>query len=328
MFWHDAVAIQPVLYGADVRQKALLADNHSNITYAYPYEELQVFADNFWSNQLCTTIVDLRDAFPQLTLRRTYQGYYAVIPADSGEILFVFLDWNLMAWETMLARSAFPSREEARPIIEKIPGEYRDALNIPFYDLPTGTIYLACYYTDGIELITYTNSDAEPDWEVASYFFAPISVYYLRSDWESNGLRFILFNRYPPLPIILEIDRQNNIVDPTPGIATTSPWVTTGTAVIMSLLFAFLNFLCLRSMYKDMKARHGESDAKKRLRKWSMVYFADIPLFLATFWFSLTVGYTVTLLTAFAHLIAVMIAESICRRRTLQQATDAIEMSA
>ena len=251
-----------------------------------------------------------REEFALLKLRRTYQGYYVVIPAiDSEEKLFVFLDWNLRVWDSIICKE-FPSREQARPLIQRVDYALWDNMEVPNRRLPTGAAYVAYYYTDGIEIVLYTDIDSETHDSIM-----PETMFYFRSAHGARCVLYTLINGHD-VPIILDIDRQNAAPSVWDRVASYSAIIRAG--LLMALLFVFFNWVSLRKAYKELKSIDQSVEIKRYKRKWIILYFTNIPLFLLSFWFSLTIGYPATLFAAFIYLIIIILIEKKQRMKLMQ----------
>ena len=296
------------------KHTATLVDNLGVIEQAaqqYSLEDLHAFMEKWDKNWQGQTLCDLREDFNLLRLRRTYQGYYAVIPADSGEKLFVFMNWNLKIWNCFIC-TEFPSREQAYPLIQKV-GGFGHRTKIPYCDLPTGAPYVAYYYTDGIEVVLYTDENL-----VTHEKLSPKTFYYLSSASKYNNALYILENGYL-VPVIIDKDRQNGDASTLSNNVFADWGAIIKTGILMSLLFVFLNWRSLRKVFKALKPVDLNAGIKRYKRKWVILYFADVPLFLLGFWSSLTFGYPVSLFSAFVYLIIAIQIEKRQRGKWVQE---------
>lgn len=297
----------------------MLVDNLGMIgrdTDEYTSEEIHAFLEKWYEDMDSLTILDLLEDFTVFRLRRTYQGYYAVIPAKSGEKLFVFMHHNFNIWECIVC-GTFTSQDMAYPLIQRVDAyTVEEDIVVPHFFLNTGALYVAYYYTDGIEVVWYTAENPE-----TGAAMMPRRSAYAKSDIESNSLWFMLYNQDAPVPVILEKDRQNGDAGTTwlrNKIGDYGAILRVG--IVMSLLFVFLNWISFGKAFKKQKNVEQSAETKRYKRKWKTLYYMDIPLFLLCFALSLTVGFPISLLTAFVYLIIVKLVESKQRKKLSQEA--------
>ena len=262
------------------------------------------------------TIEALHEDLNLQRLRRTYQGYYAVIPAaDSGEKLFVFMDWRFNVEEYFIC-GQFLSRDQTKPLIQRVSYKGTD---VPHCHLPMSAAYIAYYYTDGIEAVGYTDVDPKTygDDPTPYEYIMPETYYYLSSDFESNSLWLFEHYGFAAAPIILERDRQNS--DDTAWLRNKiGDYVAIiRVGILMSSLFIFLNWISFGKAFKKQKNTVQSAQIKRYKRKWKMLYAMDIPIFLVCFALSLAVGFPISIWVAFVYLVIVILIETKQRKKLL-----------
>ncbi|MCL2671045.1 MAG: hypothetical protein FWF10_03300 [Clostridiales bacterium] len=170
-------------------------------------ESLHVFLE-MWiedDGEPALTVSNLREHFRLRYLRRTFQGYYAVIVADNSEKLYVFLNEKLEIWDCLIL-SIFPSQEGAQEQIKSIMRRQNQdyEISIPFCYLPTGSLCIAYYYEDGIETVQYGIIDEFDDKIV---YTGTLFQYYSNSNMRVNLLFMLQY--YRSIPFIIDNDRKS-----------------------------------------------------------------------------------------------------------------------
>lgn len=284
----------------------IILDNYcatENLAEQSSPEQLQLLLKKVENASSGLFITDLQRYFNIERVRHTYQGYYSVISAPTGERLYVFLDYSLHVWKVLLFKNTFLSRVESAPYIEDFNHETAFNNSIPHCVLDTGGPYVSYYYTDGIDIVVYTDScleQSEQDLQSILYY-APKIRYQLDSIDDIFDEEYQSFNRIAHMPLILSMDRQNSILAEKAKYANLSDYIM---PTLSLLVFATALLVCNHIVLRKYKRYAGnDSSLRRKYKKWCLVLSMDIPLCLFSIVLCRLIGYSIMLLAACIYYI-------------------------
>lgn len=180
-----------------------LVKKEDAITRQYPREMVDELTHKIEEEEKKVSYGKLRRMFRLECVRKTYQGYYAVLQLTDGRNAFIFMDDQLIV-SNVAIYDRFRTKEEFEQLIaEKQDAVWADVLSFDpnEYGMPFSVVDEAAHIVqEGAIMIIYQRKDGHPVDQIFFYSNSEIAV--------GKPREITYFIKYG-VPYVLEIDRVN-----------------------------------------------------------------------------------------------------------------------
>ena len=180
-----------------------LVKKEDAITRQYPREMVDELTHKIEEEEKKVGYGKLRRMFRLECVRKTYQGYYAVLQLTDGRNAFIFMDDQLIV-SNVAIYDRFRTKEEFEQLIaEKQDTTWADVLSFDpnEYGMPFSVVDEAAHIVqEGAIMIIYQRKDGHPVDQIQFYSNSEIAV--------GKPREITYFIKYG-VPYVLEIDRVN-----------------------------------------------------------------------------------------------------------------------
>lgn len=180
-----------------------LVKKEDAITRQYPREMVDELTHKIEEEEKKVGYGKLRRMFRLECVRKTYQGYYAVLQLTDGRNAFIFMDDQLIV-SNVAIYDRFRTKEEFEQLIaEKQDTTWADVLSFDpnEYGMPFSVVDEAAHIVqEGAIMIIYQRKDGHPVDQIFFYSNSEIAV--------GKPREITYFIKYG-VPYVLEIDRVN-----------------------------------------------------------------------------------------------------------------------
>lgn len=180
-----------------------LVKKEDAITRQYPREMVDELTHKIEEEEKKVSYGKLRRMFRLECVRKTYQGYYAVLQLTDGRNAFIFMDDQLIV-SNVAIYDRFRTKEEFEQLIaEKQDTTWADVLSFDpnEYGMPFSVVDEAAHIVqEGAIMIIYQRKDGHPVDQIQFYSNSEIAA--------GKPREITYFIKYG-VPYVLEIDRVN-----------------------------------------------------------------------------------------------------------------------
>lgn len=180
-----------------------LVKKEDAITRQYPREMVDELTHKIEEEEKKVSYGKLRRMFRLECVRKTYQGYYAVLQLTDGSNAFIFMDDQLIV-SNVAIYDRFRTKEEFEQLIaEKQDTTWADVLSFDpnEYGMPFSVVDEAAHIVqEGAIMIIYQRKDGHPVDQIQFYSNSEIAA--------GKPREITYFIKYG-VPYVLEIDRVN-----------------------------------------------------------------------------------------------------------------------
>lgn len=180
-----------------------LVKKEDAITRQYPREMVDELTHKIEEEEKKVSYGKLRRMFRLECVRKTYQGYYAVLQLTDGRNAFIFMDDQLIV-SNVAIYDRFRTKEEFEQLIaEKQDTTWADVLSFDpnEYGMPFSVVDEAAHIVqEGAIMIIYQRKDGHPVDQIQ---------FYSNSEIAAGKPREITYFIKGVVPYVLEIDRVN-----------------------------------------------------------------------------------------------------------------------
>lgn len=180
-----------------------LVKKEDAITRQYPREMVDELTHKIEEEEKKVGYGKLRRMFRLECVRKTYQGYYAVLQLTDGRNAFIFMDDQLIV-SNVAIYDRFRTKEEFEQLIaEKQDTTWADVLSFDpnEYGMPFSVVDEAAHIVqEGAIMIIYQRKDGHPVDQIQ---------FYSNSEIAAGKPREITYFIKGVVPYVLEIDRVN-----------------------------------------------------------------------------------------------------------------------